>query len=77
MVLDPNIGRQNCGSRPTSAENDVIVFIKDTRLTHRAVYEHQALGTIESAKTSAVIQADDDLTSLGEPHEHLAQWRCS
>jgi len=61
----------------TSAENSFMVFIEDGRLTRRAVFEHQALGTIESAKTYAVLQADDYLRSLGEPQEHSAQWRCS
>ena len=61
----------------TSVENSFIVYIEDARLTNRAVQEHQALGTIESAKTYAVLQADDYLRSLGETDEHSAQWRCS
>jgi hypothetical protein len=61
----------------TSVENGFIVYIEDPRLTHPAVHEHQALSTIESAKTSAVLQADDYLRSLGETGEHTAEWRCS
>jgi hypothetical protein len=70
-------GRLELRIETTSVANGFIVLIEDTRLTHRAVHEHKALGTIESAKTSEAIQADDYLISLGEPHEHLAQWRCS
>ena len=61
----------------TSVENGFIVYIEDTRLTNRAVREHQVLGTIESAKNDAALQADDYLRSLGETREHSAQWRCS
>ena len=61
----------------TSVDNSFIIYIEDTRLTQRPVHEHQALGTIESAKTYAVLQADDYLRSLGETHEHSVQWRCS
>jgi len=61
----------------TSVENGFLVYIEDPRLTHPAVHEHQALSTLESAKTSAVLQADDYLRSLGETHEHSAEWRCS
>ena len=61
----------------TSVENGFIVYIEDRRLEHPAVHEHQALSTLESAKTSAVLQADDDLRSLGETDEHSAEWRCS
>jgi hypothetical protein len=61
----------------TSVENSFIVYIEDTRLTQRAVHEHQALGTLEVAKTYAVLQADDYLEGLGEAHEDSAEWRCS
>lgn len=61
----------------TSVENSFIVYIEDTRLTHRAVHEHQELGTLEVAKTYAVLQADDYLEGLGETHEDSAEWRCS
>jgi hypothetical protein len=61
----------------TSAENGFIVYIEDPRLPHRAVHEHQVLGTLESAKTCAVSQAADYLTGLGEDVEHPAEWRCS
>jgi hypothetical protein len=61
----------------TSAENGFIVYIEDPRLTHPAVHEHQALSTLESAKTSAVLQADGYLRSLGETPELSAEWRCS
>jgi hypothetical protein len=61
----------------TSAENGFIVYIENPRLTHPAVHEHQALSTLESAKTYAVLEADNYLTSLGETHEHSAEWRCS
>jgi len=58
-------------------ENSFIVFIEDTRLTHDAVREHQALSTLEAAKTYAVLQADEYLRGLGETLEHAAKWRCS
>jgi len=61
----------------TSVENSFIVYIEDTRLTRRAVHEHQALSTLESAKSDAVSQAGDYLKGLGETHEHSAIWRCS
>lgn len=61
----------------TSVENGFIVYIEDHRLEHPAVHEHQELSTLESAKASAVLQADDYLRSLGETHEHSAKWRCS
>jgi hypothetical protein len=61
----------------TSVENSFIVYIEDTRLTQRAVHEHQALGTLEVAKTYAVLQADDYLEGLGVAHEDSAEWRCS
>jgi len=61
----------------TSLENSFIAYIEDTRLTNRAVREHQALGTIESAKNYAVSQADEYLRRLGETRQHSAQWRCS
>jgi hypothetical protein len=61
----------------TSVDNSFIVFVEDTRLTPGAVHEHQALSTLESAKTYAVSQADDYLSGLGETHEHSANWRCS
>ena len=60
----------------TSVENGFIIYIEDPRLTHRAVHEQQALSTLESAKASAVLQADDYLRSLGETCEHSAEWRC-
>ena len=61
----------------TSVENSFIVFIEDTRLEHRTVHAHQALSTLEAAKTYAVGQADDYLGGLGETDEHSAEWRCS
>jgi hypothetical protein len=61
----------------TSMENGFIVYIEDPRLTHPAVHEHQALSTLESAKTYAVLKADDYLRELGEAQEHSAEWRCS
>jgi hypothetical protein len=61
----------------TSVENSFIVYIEDTRLTHDAVREHQALSTLEAAKTYAVLQAGDYLRGLGETHEYPAEWRCS
>jgi hypothetical protein len=61
----------------TSAENGFVVYIEDPRLTHPAVHEQQVLSTLESAKTSAVLQAGDYLRSLGETCEHSAEWRCS
>ena len=61
----------------TSALNGFIVYIEDPRLTHPAVHEHPALSTLESAKVSAVLQAEDYLKGLGETHEHSAEWRCS
>ena len=61
----------------TSVENGFIVYVEDSRLTPRAVHEHQALSTLDAAKTYAVLQADDYLKGLGEAHEHLAEWRCS
>jgi hypothetical protein len=57
-------------------ENGFIVYIEDPRLAHAAVHEHQALSTLEAAKASAVLQADDCLKSLGETDEHSAEWRC-
>jgi hypothetical protein len=50
----------------TSVDNSSIIYIEDTRLTQRTVHEHQALGTIESAKTYAVLQADDYLRSFAK-----------
>jgi hypothetical protein len=61
----------------TSVENGFIVFIDDPRLPHPAVLEHQALSTLESTKTYAVLQAADYLRGLGETNEHSAKWRCS
>jgi hypothetical protein len=61
----------------TSVENGFVVYVEDPRLTNPAVHEHQALSTLESAKTSAVLHADGYLRSLGETHEHSAAWRCS
>jgi hypothetical protein len=61
----------------TSVENGFIVYIEDPRLPHRAVHEHPALSTLESAKTYAVSQADDYLQGLGETHDNSAEWRCS
>ncbi len=61
----------------TSVENGFVVFIEDPRLPHPAVHEHEALSTLESAKTYAVLKADDYLRGLGETHEHSAEWRCS
>jgi len=61
----------------TSVENSFIVYVEDTRLAHRTVHEHQALSTLEAAKSYAVLQADDYLRGLGEAHEHSAEWRCS
>jgi hypothetical protein len=61
----------------TSMENGFIVYIEDPRATHPAVHERQALSTLDFAKTYAVLQADDYLRSLGETHEHSAEWRCS
>ena len=61
----------------TSMENGFIVYIEDPRIAPAAVREHQALSTLEAAKASAVLQADDYLRSLGETDEHSAEWRCS
>jgi hypothetical protein len=61
----------------TSVENSFIVYVEDTRLTQGIVHEHQALSTLEAAKTYAVSQADDYLKGLDETHEHSAEWRCS
>ena len=61
----------------TSVENSFIVYIEDRRLEHPAVHEHEALSTLESAKTYAVSQADDYLQGLGETDQHSAEWRCS
>jgi hypothetical protein len=61
----------------TPVENGFIVYIEDPRLTHPAVHEQQALSTLDAAKTSAVLKADDYLKGLGETHEYSAEWRCS
>ena len=61
----------------TSVENGFIVYIEDPRLPSPTVHEHQALSTLDSAKTYATSQADDYLKGLGESQEHLAEWRCS
>ena len=61
----------------TSVENGFIVYIDDPRLPHARVHEHQALSTLDSAKTYAVLQAADYLKRLGETQEHSAEWRCS
>ena len=61
----------------TPVENSFIVYVEDTRLAERTVHEHQALSTLEAAKTYAVLQADNYLSGLGEAHEHSAEWRCS
>jgi len=61
----------------TSIENGYMVFVEDPRLPHPAVHEHRALSTLDSAKTYAVLQADDYLGSLGETGRHSAEWRCS
>jgi hypothetical protein len=61
----------------TTVENGFIVYIEDHRSPNPAVHEHQALSTLESAKTYAVLQADDYLNGLGETHDHSAKWRCS
>jgi hypothetical protein len=61
----------------TSVENGFIIYIEDPRPTRRVVHEQQALSTLESAKASAVLQADHYLKSLGETCGHSAEWRCS
>jgi hypothetical protein len=61
----------------TSVENGFIVYVQDPRSSHPVVHEHHALSTLDSAKTYAVLQADDYLNGLGEAHDHSAKWRCS
>ncbi len=61
----------------TTVENGFIVYVEDPRLEHAAVHEHQALSTLDAAKTYAVSQADDYLRGLGEAQEHTPEWRCS
>jgi hypothetical protein len=61
----------------TTSLNGFMVYVEDPRLEHHAVYEHAAQSTLESAKESAVLRADEYLNSRKETSRLAASWRCS
>jgi hypothetical protein len=61
----------------TASANGLMVYVEDSRLEHRVVDEHAAQSTLESAKESAILRAEEYLNSRNEPSQHEADWRCS
>ena len=61
----------------TASLNGFMVYVEDPRLDSSAVHEHEALGTVESAQESAVLQANEYLNSRKETCPHVVEWRCS
>jgi len=61
----------------TASLNGFTIFVEDLRLEHAAVYEHPAQSTLEAAKESAVLHADEYLHRRKEESQHTADWRCS
>lgn len=61
----------------TASVNGFMVYVEDSRLEHRVVYEHEVQSTLESAKESAVLRADEYLNSHDEACQYEADWRCS
>jgi len=57
--------------------NGFTIYVEDLRLEHAAVYEHPAQSTLESAKESAVLRADEYLNGRKEQSQFVADWRCS
>lgn len=61
----------------TASLNGFRIYVEDTRLEHPVVHEHLAQSTLESAKQSAVLRADEYLDRRFEAPRAAAKWRCS
>lgn len=61
----------------TASLNGFAVFLEDRRQEPPAIFEHPEQSTLESAKESAVLQADEYLSSRNEECRYGADWRCS
>jgi hypothetical protein len=60
-----------------ASTNGFTIFVEDRRLEHAGVYEHPAQSTLDCAKESAVLHANEYLTSRQEAAQHAPEWRCS
>jgi hypothetical protein len=63
--------------RTTTSLSGFMVYVEDSRLNHKVVDEHHAQSTLEAAKSTAVLRADQYLSSRNEVWECEAVWRCS
>lgn len=54
-----------------------MVYVEDSRLNRKVEHEHHAQSTLEEAKSSAVVRANQYLSSRDEALECEAVWRCS
>ena len=61
----------------TASSSGFMIYVEDSRLEHARVFEHAVQSTLESAKESAVVRAEEYLNSLKEASQHTAKWRCS
>lgn len=62
----------------TSSLNGFTVYVEDPRLADNPVVdEHEAQSTLDSAKESAVLRAEEYLKGRNEESGHQADWRCS
>jgi hypothetical protein len=57
--------------------NGFTIFVEDRRPDPPAVFEHAAQSTLEAAKDTAVLQAEEYLKERQEQASYPADWRCS
>jgi len=63
--------------RTTTSLSGFMVYVEDSRLNHKVVDEHHAQSTLEEAKSSAVVRANQYLSGRDEAFECEVVWRCS
>jgi len=61
----------------SASSSRFIVYVEDPRLEHACVSEQTVQCSLESAKESAVLRADEYLKGRNEASQHAAEWRCS
>jgi hypothetical protein len=61
----------------TARLNGFVLHVEDPRRQKVMVYEHSELSTLDSAKDTAILRADEYLHGLQEPLPDAPHWRCS
>jgi hypothetical protein len=73
----PEYGLLELRIQAGASVNGFTIFVEDRRAEHAGVWEHPAQSTLEAAKESAVLHAEEYLQGSQEEALRTADWRCS